>query len=109
MNLEDANHAFVTGGASGIGRGIGEALAARGIAVTLADINRETLPETVSAQNGRVRGTILDVRDRDNWARAKAEADAEFGLVDILVNNAGIAPVGSELADVDPEAFDRVI
>lgn len=109
MNLEEANHAFVTGGASGIGRGIAEALAARGIAVTIADINQQNLTAAMSVQNDRVRGIVLDVRDRDNWRRAKAEAEAEFGPVDILINNAGIAPVGRDLADVDPEAFDRVV
>lgn len=109
MNLEEAKHAFVTGAASGIGRGIAEALAAREIAVTLADINQQALERVVSELDGKVRGAVLDVRDRENWARAKAEAEAEFGPVDILVNNAGIAPAGSDLADVDPEAFDRVI
>lgn len=109
MNLDEANHVFVTGGASGIGRGIAEAFAAHGIAVTIADINQENLTAAMSGQNDRVRGIVLDVRDRDSWRRAKTNAEADFGPVDILINNAGIAPVGSDLADMDPEAFDRVV
>lgn len=109
MNLETATHAFITGGASGIGLALGEAFAARGIAVTLADANPETLARATAGMNGKVRGVLLDVRDRAGWAQAKAEAEAEFGPVDILVNNAGIAPDGRELSDMAPESFDRVI
>ncbi len=57
----------------------------------------------------RIRSVRLDTRDREGWARAKAEAEAAFGPVDILVNNAGIGPDGAELSDVAPETFDRVI
>jgi NAD(P)-dependent dehydrogenase (short-subunit alcohol dehydrogenase family) len=107
MNLNEARHAFVTGGASGIGLGIADALAARGIAVTVADIDEAALARLAGKPN--MRTVLLDTRDREGWARAKAEAEAAFGPVDILVNNAGIGPDGSALADVAPETFDRVI
>jgi NAD(P)-dependent dehydrogenase (short-subunit alcohol dehydrogenase family) len=113
MKLSDARHAFITGGASGIGLAIGEALGARGVAVTLADIDGaalERVGEARGASSGmRFRGQRLDVRDREGWARAKAEAEAAFGPVDILVNNAGISPDGNPLADMPPENWDRVI
>jgi len=109
MRIEDASHAFITGGASGIGLGIADALSERGVAVTIADINEETLAEVTAERGERFRGTLLDTRDREGWARAKAEAEAAFGPVDILVNNAGIAPDGKHMADMDPESFDRVI
>jgi NAD(P)-dependent dehydrogenase (short-subunit alcohol dehydrogenase family) len=109
MNVENARHAFITGGASGIGLAIAEALAARGVRVTIADVNREGLDTVLAANAGTMRGTYLDVRDRAGWAAAKAEAEAAFGPVDILVNNAGIASIGFEIADMDPEAFDRVV
>jgi NAD(P)-dependent dehydrogenase (short-subunit alcohol dehydrogenase family) len=109
MNLSDAKHAFVTGGASGLGLAIADALAARGIGVTIADVDSEALEAAVASRAGRVRGQVLDTRDREAWARAKGEAQAALGPVDILVNNAGIAPDGREFADMDPQSFDRII
>jgi NAD(P)-dependent dehydrogenase (short-subunit alcohol dehydrogenase family) len=109
MKLSDARHAFVTGGASGIGLGIAGALANRGIPVTIADINEESLAQVVVARANSFRGVVLDVRDRENWRRAKAEAEAAFGPVDILINNAGIAPNGQPLVGSDPDSFDRII
>ncbi|MDE2597405.1 MAG: SDR family NAD(P)-dependent oxidoreductase [Sphingomonadales bacterium] len=109
MNVSEARHAFITGGASGIGLGIAEALAARGVQVTIADANEETLAAVLVSHGDGWRGVVLDVRDRAGWARAKAEAEAAFGPVDIVVNNAGIAPNGQTFADMNPDSFDRII
>jgi len=110
MNLAEAKHAFITGGASGIGLGIADAMVARGIAVTVVDVDQAALDAVQAGRpSERFRTQQLDVRDRAGWARAKAEAETAFGPVDILVNNAGIGPDGSDLADVTLEAFDRII
>lgn len=109
MEISAAKHAFITGGASGIGLGIAEALLSRGIDVTIADINREALEAVVARGNGRLRGQFLDTRNRQGWTTAKNEAETAFGPVDILCNNAGIAPDGRNFADMDPESFDRII
>jgi len=109
MQLSEAKHAFITGGASGLGLGIADALAARGVAVTLADINADALREVVAQRGNQMRGVVLDTRDRQRWASAKAEAEAAFGPVDILINNAGIAPNGRPFAEMDPESFDRIL
>ncbi len=107
MDLASARHAFVTGGASGIGLAIAEALADRGVPVTIADANGDAL--ALARRGGRLRGELLDVRDRAGWQRAKASAEAALGPVDLLLCNAGIAPDGKELADMAPDSFDRVI
>lgn len=109
MDLSLARHAFITGGASGIGLAIADALAGRGIAVTIADVNEDALATALAGRGGRFRGVRLDTRDRAGWARARDEAEAAFGPVDLLFNNAGIAPDGKDLADMAPESFDRVI
>lgn len=109
MDLATARHALVTGGASGIGLGIVEALVARGIAVTAVDVIGERLDARFAGREGEVFPYRLDTRDRAGWIEAKRAAEARFGPVDILVNNAGIGPDGHELADMDIESFDRTI
>ena len=103
MDLSTARHAFITGGASGIGLGIADALAARGLAVTLADIDAEALAEVVAARGPAFRGVVLDTRDREGWISARDEAEAASGPVDVLVNNAGIAPYGKLWSEADPD------
>jgi NAD(P)-dependent dehydrogenase (short-subunit alcohol dehydrogenase family) len=109
VNLSDARHAFVTGGASGIGLAIVDALRARGVAITMADIDQEHLAAESGQRGSGVAAIVLDVRDRPGWLAAKQQAEARFGPIDILINNAGIGPDSRALADMKPESFDRVI
>jgi len=108
MELKNARHAFVTGGASGIGLGIVGAFVRRGIKVTIADIDRAAIDAAVGMQGGHAYGVELDVRDRGGWQRAKSDAEITLGPVDILVNNAGIWADGVALPDMAPESFDRL-
>ncbi len=109
LNISLARHALVTGGASGIGLGIVDALAERGIAVTVADIDSAALDTEIAPRGGRLLPLKLDTRDRQGWQAAKQTAEAQFGPVDILVNNAGMGPDGHSFADMDPDAFDRMV
>ena len=109
MDLSQAKHAFITGGASGIGLGIADALARRGLSVTIADIDKETLAEITGTRGNQFRGIHLDTRDRERWAAAKQEAESVFGPVDLLCNNAGIAPNGRGFAEMSPESFDIIL
>ena len=88
--------AFVTGGASGIGRSTAARLLAEGAAVVIADIDKPALETTLAAfarSYGKdlVRGVPMDVTDEDAVLRAFADAVAEYGGLDILVSNAGIS------------------
>lgn len=94
MDDFDNRLAFVTGGASGIGLAIGQALAARGMKVALADIDDSALPAAVDTIAGSV-GLSLDVRDRRSWTVALDRAERAFGPLAVLVSNAGVA--GSRL------------
>ncbi|WP_337180583.1 SDR family NAD(P)-dependent oxidoreductase [Sphingopyxis granuli] len=89
--------AFVTGGASGIGLGIARALLAEGVAVAIADLQREHLDDAAAAlgdESGKAVFLELDVTDRDAMTEAADRVERELGRVDILVNNAGVGVQG---------------
>ena len=109
MDLAGAKHAFITGGASGLGLGMADALLKRGVPVTIADIDADALAAATASRGNAIRGQLLDVRNREEWTRAKADSEAAFGPVDILCCNAGISPNGQEFADMRPESFDMIL
>ncbi|MEA1672784.1 SDR family NAD(P)-dependent oxidoreductase [Nitrospirillum sp. BR 11163] len=86
---------IVTGGASGLGLGFAEALAANGARVTLMDMNETTLAAQVERLSGLgydVRGVRLDVTDRPALHQAFDETTALYGRLDVVFANAGIDP-----------------
>ena len=91
--------AVVTGGASGIGRGIARALAARGADVVVADVEVARAREVAAEiARGGVRGlgVACDVTERTSVEALAERAWTDLGRVDILCNNAGVgtlAPV----------------
>jgi NAD(P)-dependent dehydrogenase (short-subunit alcohol dehydrogenase family) len=89
--------AVVTGGASGIGRGVALELARRGADVVLADIHDERLSDTAAAVTALGRRCLpvrCDVTSDDDVDALADAAVAEFGQVDVLMNNAGISVMG---------------
>jgi NADP-dependent 3-hydroxy acid dehydrogenase YdfG len=85
--------AFITGGANGIGLGIARAFARAGAQVALADVDATALgaAQAELAKETRVETFVLDVRDRDAFARAADETETRLGPVSLLFNNAGVA------------------
>jgi len=61
MDLSRAKHAFITGGASGIGLGIADALARRGLLVTIADIDAAAMATVVASRAAGFRGQALEL------------------------------------------------
>ena len=85
--------AFISGGASGIGLGICQALIEAGMKVVIADIRVEALDramETLHDARDRVLPLELDVTDRTGWSSAADAAEQACGPVSVLCNNAGI-------------------
>jgi NAD(P)-dependent dehydrogenase (short-subunit alcohol dehydrogenase family) len=85
--------AVVTGGAGGIGRAIGERLAAEGMRVVLADVEAPVLDRTVDelrAQSYDVTGVVTDVADHRAVVDLRDRALDAYGAVHLLCNNAGI-------------------
>ncbi len=93
MKRLEGKVAIVTGGGTGIGRGIALRFAQEGASVTIAGRRMEKLEETVAVA-GEAGDNMLavrcDVTDREQIENLVSETVAHFGGVDILVNNAGV-------------------
>ncbi|MFN2463863.1 MAG: SDR family NAD(P)-dependent oxidoreductase [Candidatus Dormibacteria bacterium] len=86
--------AFVTGGASGLGRGAVEALYEAGCSVVVADLGASAGQELADMLGPRAAFAATDVTDDDSVAAALARADERFGGVRVAVNCAGIGRAG---------------
>jgi NAD(P)-dependent dehydrogenase (short-subunit alcohol dehydrogenase family) len=91
----DGKTAIVTGGATGLGRQMADALAELGASIVLCGRNEERcreVAEEMSQTHGmRCLGLRCDVTNPDEVDQMVAGALAAFGRIDILVNNAGTA------------------
>ena len=93
MNQLEDMVAVVTGGASGIGRGIAEILATKGANVVVADIDiagakkTASLVESFGRESLAVQADVTDPRGTDGMI---SNATSVFGRVDILISNAGV-------------------
>ena len=86
-------HALVTGGATGIGLAIAQALLVQGVKVTISGRTESTLIDAVNSlhENGQIAYVCMDVSDSASVAAGFRAAVDEFGTIDILINNAGQA------------------
>ena len=95
----DGRHALVTGGASGIGLAIAQALAGAGARVTVIDRDSDGAERAAAAIGGEA--LVLDLADVDALASVALDAD-------ILVNNAGVQTI-APIEEFDPAVFRRMI
>ena len=89
--------AVVTGGASGIGRGICLVLAEQGADVAVTDMNlagSQSVADDVAATGRQSVAIQVDVTDRASIQDMVSQVLQRFGTIDILVNDAGIVGVG---------------
>ncbi len=80
--------AFITGGATGMGRSFAAALCDEGAQVVIADVDTETATRTADEIGESAVAVACDVADRSSVDRAVDEARERCGGIDILVNNA---------------------
>ena len=87
--------AVVTGGASGVGFAIGEALAKEGAKVILTDIEKDSLENSTAMladQSLDASCMVADVSDPTSMHELANWCQSEHGAVHLLFNNAGVAP-----------------
>ena len=97
IRVFDGATAIITGGASGIGRALGEELAKRGSEVVLADLQIELAEEVASGirvAGGKATALKLDVTDFSAVESLLRETVERTGGLDYMFNNAGITIAG---------------
>jgi NAD(P)-dependent dehydrogenase (short-subunit alcohol dehydrogenase family) len=90
--------AVITGGASGIGRGMAESFADAGMKLVLSDIEEAELLKTAETLRGAgadVHTVVTDVSKHDQVEALADETLKRFGAVHVLCNNAGIGTLSS--------------
>ncbi|MFM2219982.1 MAG: hypothetical protein RL240_4300 [Planctomycetota bacterium] len=105
--------AIITGGATGIGFGIAEALVQSGYRVAIGsrrkDVVEEAASQLQSLKKGQVIGLPLDVTDRASVAEFVQAVGKHYGEIDILVNGAGVNIKNRTIGEMRPEQWDQVV
>src|SRR6202790_742463 len=94
------NTMFITGGGSGIGRGLAEALPNRGNLVIISGRRRSHLEATRKAHPGMV-SVELDLQDPKSIASAAKKLIAQYPKLNVLINNAGIMQIDDAAGVID--------
>lgn len=97
----------ITGGASGIGRGVAEAFLAAGERVVIAGVDARAAHDV--ARELSAEHVELDISDPASVDAAVSLVSSRFGPIDVLVNNAGLAGGGGPLTGLDVAVFDRCV
>jgi uncharacterized oxidoreductase len=89
MNTK-GNTILITGGGSGIGRGLAEAFHKLGNQVVIAGRRREKLDEVTSAHHG-MRSLTADMASADSIRSLAVQAATDFPSLNVVIHNAGVA------------------
>jgi uncharacterized oxidoreductase len=102
------NTIFITGGGSGIGRGLAEALHKLGNQVIISGRREGHLDATTRANPG-MRSVELDVEDPASIARVAKQLISDYPALNVLVNNAGIMQIDDAAGAVDETLLQSTI
>lgn len=101
--------AVITGASRGIGAGLAEHFARKGMCLGLCSRSAPVLPLGEEAGDGKDSTNViaqrLDVRDEVAMQRFTDEVVERFGAIDLWINNAGVLAPIAPLRDVSVEAF----
>ncbi len=103
--------AVVTGGGSGIGKGMALALAEQGASVAIADIildNAQAVADEINASGGKALAVQCDVCERSSIKAMKVAAEATLGPISLVLANAG-ATNFDLLAEISDDETDWII
>lgn len=114
MGMLDGKVAFITGGASGIGKGAALRFAQEGARIGIADMQeeegRQAKAEIEKAGDGREALFVAcDVSDPASVQKAIDATAQQFGRLDIVFANAGINGVWTPLEELQPEDWDKTL
>ncbi|WP_437883505.1 SDR family oxidoreductase [Pseudomonas sp. LRF_L74] len=105
MELKD-KVIIITGGCQGLGRAMGEYLAARGTHLALVDLNQDKLDEAVAAcraLGAQARAYTCNVANEEQVQQTIDRIAEDFGAINGLINNAGILRDGLTIKVKDGE------
>jgi len=100
LKILTGNTIFITGGGSGIGRGLAEALHKRGNLVIISGRRISHLEATAKANPGMA-SVELDLQDPKSIASVAKKLIAQYPKLNVLINNAGVMQIDDAAGVVD--------
>jgi NAD(P)-dependent dehydrogenase (short-subunit alcohol dehydrogenase family) len=103
--------AVVTGGASGLGRGLCEQLGRDGAIVVVTDVNEpgaRQVADEIDDAGGQAMALRLDVTDSEQVREVLDQIISSHGRLDYVFNNAGIG-CGGEFQDATPDVWRQMV
>jgi uncharacterized oxidoreductase len=102
------NTIFITGGTSGIGRSLAEALHKRGNQVIISGRRKGHLAEVTKANPG-MQSLELNVEDPASIAAVAKKLIAEYPKLNVLINNAGIMQIDDAAGAIDDSVLVSIV
>ncbi|MFJ9083421.1 SDR family NAD(P)-dependent oxidoreductase [Streptomyces sp. NPDC102384] len=112
MRIANDHVAVITGGASGIGYGLAEALAARGVRLVVSDVREEGLTKARAAlaeAGAEVTSVVADVSDESSVHALADRTMSAYGRVDLVCNNAGVVSPAAPLWEQTTATWELMI